>query len=91
MNWDDIAFECIVEVAKRKEMFTGDDVMDLLQERAALSKEHRALGPVMVRAAKRGIMEKTETFQSSRRKTQHGSPRRVWLSLVYDPQKTASV
>jgi hypothetical protein len=82
--WQQIALQCVSDVAKVKSLFTGDDVMDLLDVRGSVTNEARALGPVMVMASKSGVMEKTESFKSSARRTQHGSPRRVWLSLVYE-------
>lgn len=81
--WATKALECVCEVASEQETFTGDDVMNILEERGLLPNEHRALGPVMIEAAKANIMEKTDRFQSSTRKTQHGSPRRVWRSLIW--------
>lgn len=83
MTWEEASADCIKQVATQKRRFTGDDVMNLLEERGFSTGDSRALGPAMVRAAKAGLMEKTETFQASTRRSQHGSPRRVWQSCIF--------
>jgi hypothetical protein len=78
--WREGAYARLLELASQKQSFTSDDLVDRMDRYAPNNK---AVGTVMIKAQNAGIIEKTEQFIASRRKNQHGSPRRVWKSLIY--------
>jgi hypothetical protein len=63
--------------------FTTDDVWECLVEVEA-THEPRALGPVMMKAARRGLIRKTDRVQNSRRPQCHARPVAVWSSLIHN-------
>lgn len=84
-EWKTFARFCIELVARRKDEFTSDDVdteMRLFPD-PPVTHEKRALGPVMIKAARDGIITQTDRVISSNRSKLHNSPRRVWRSLLY--------
>lgn len=87
--WEESALECIVEIARKQQFLTGDDVMNLLDEKGIeCYGDPRGLGNVMRMAAGKRVITKTETWVTSKRKSQHSSPRRIWISLLYIPEVT---
>jgi hypothetical protein len=76
---------CLREVCAMKSLFTSDDVFNLAREKGLSSDTHdrRAFGPIMMRAAKDGLVVKENcAARPSSRKSLHGSPRAVWRSLI---------
>ncbi|MFD6970578.1 hypothetical protein [Streptomyces sp. NPDC059949] len=71
--WKSYALGFIAELSGRLDQFTTDDLWD-----AGLIKprEPRALGPVMRRAAKRGLIATTGEFRASRYR--NCAPLPVW-------------
>lgn len=68
---------------------TSDDVIERIPE-SFRTHELRALGPVMVRAAKWGWIAKSDRAgRNSRRASLHASPRTVWRSLLYKGEASA--
>lgn len=49
----------------------------------AATPDNRALGAVMRRAATDGLIAATNELRPSQRVSLHGSPRRIWRSLVF--------
>jgi len=78
--WAQQAFDHVRQVARRKNLFTTDDVMESMGDIPCTVDRH-VMGSVMNRAAGLGIIQKTDTFVPCKRRNQHGSPRRVWKSL----------
>lgn len=74
-EWKAYALGFIAELSGRLEEFTTDDLWD-----AGLIKprEPRALGPVMRRAAKRGLITTTGAFRASRYR--NCAPLPVWAA-----------
>jgi hypothetical protein len=60
-----------------------DDRYEAIEGDKPVTHDKRALGPVMMRAAKLGYCRKTNTVQASRRKKLHASPIAIWESLIY--------
>lgn len=62
--------------------FTSDDVWEVLRNAKAdpleTERNPKALGAVMLKAAKRGWIEKTGMVRNSKRKSLHASPRTIW-------------
>lgn len=87
--WLDFMFEIVWLTCHANERFTTDDVMELygraINRDKPTTHELRAMGPVMLRAAKAGFCRKADCKAvPSRRKSLHASPRAVWQSLIYE-------
>jgi len=76
-GWNDAAFEFV-----RAYLETHDDLFvdDLWEAGLAEPPSPRALGPVLQRAARAGLMARTGEYRPSARS--HLSPKPVWRSLV---------
>ncbi|MGY3615706.1 hypothetical protein [Bradyrhizobium sp. USDA 10063] len=84
--WLDLMLELTRVVCLTHEYFTVDDVVDLYRhvEDAPVTHEPRALGPVMLRAAKAGYCKKTNTTEA---RSNHNRPLAVWRSLICEVSK----
>jgi hypothetical protein len=82
-QWKKAAADCVRTIAYEKPFFTADDVMNILTTKPVKTRDLRALGPVMVRAVKNKLIQKTEKAVSSTRGSRHNCPIRVWKSLVF--------
>lgn len=78
-DWLDRAIETVYQVALQKPLFATDDIWAAGLEPP---EEPRAMGPVMARAVKEGLCERTETTRISRMARQHARPIRVYRSKV---------
>lgn len=88
-EWSILMLELVEQVARTMPRFTADDVFDLFAERPGAPTTHdsRAFGPVMMRAAKKGICRQADCRPvKSRRKSLHSSLITVWDSLIYEPR-----
>ena len=86
-EWQAYVSELIVEVARNCAEFTTDEVEWLrLQRGGPSTHEPRAMGPLMIAAAKRGVCTKTDRTQASSRVCNHRRPLRVWRSLIHKPE-----
>jgi hypothetical protein len=84
--WLNLMVEQVRIVCTKHRRFTVDDVMDrydaIVGEKPT-THELRAMGPVMLRAAKAGYCLKANVMAvPSRRRKLHASPRAVWDSLI---------
>lgn len=83
-DWRDVAYRCVVNAARRLETLTTDDVIaELTHYPAITTHEPRALGPVMMRAARDNIIAATDRFIKSEAVSRHRAPKQVWRSLIY--------
>lgn len=84
-GFNDAALGAIVRVAQRDERFIVDAVwQELARTDAQLSThERRAMGAVMLRAARENVIAPTEDFRASAQRHCHANPRRVWRSLIW--------
>lgn len=80
-EWAARAEAAVLNVARRCESFTSDLVWMELGEMTP--REPRAIGPVLMRAAKAGIIEATNTHEPSASVRCHRRLKKVWKSLVY--------
>ena len=78
-SWPLLAFIALNEVAKKREFFTTDDVQRIFPDEPP---EPRAWGPVMKRAAQKGLIEKTGRVRKSAKVSCHRREKAVWRSLV---------
>lgn len=79
-NWAEVAYALVRQVAETQLEFTPDDVW-----KAGLKKpsEARALGGVMRRAHREGLIEKTGRVQPTTQPESHRTDVTVWRSLIY--------
>jgi hypothetical protein len=87
--WIEFMVDLVWDVCRERKQFTSDDVYDLYyavpEDKRPETHEHRAMGPVMNRAAREGLCEKANLPAiPSRRASLHASPRTVWNSLIYE-------
>ena len=82
--WSAVMLVVARNVARRMRVFTSDDV--IAAYRGPLrTHDERALGPVMLNAAKAGYCELADVAPiNSERETLHASPRQVWKSKIYE-------
>ena len=78
-DWKAAAWKTVFSLATRMDKFTTDDVWRAL---CYVPPEPRAMGAIMKRAAKKGIIEATGDFIQSVRVACHRRPLRVWRSLI---------
>jgi len=78
-DWTQQAFEVVTALARSGRPFTPDDVWAAGLPRP---REARALGPVMMRAVKSGLIEPTGEWINSKQASQHATPVRVWRGKV---------
>lgn len=76
--WNDYAYSFLVDYLRRNREMTSDA---LWPAGLQAPREPRALGPVILRCAKAGLMERTGAYRPSVRS--HLTPRIVWRSLIY--------
>ena len=85
--WIEYMLDLVWDVCKVRLYFTTDDVYDLYyavpEGKRPQTHEHRAMGPVMARAARERLCEKANVpAVPSRRRSLHASPITVWHSLI---------
>lgn len=78
-EWRDRAFAAVRQTCEQREQFISDDIWTISQLDS--TREDRALGPVLLRAARAGLCIKTDRVRPSTRS--HGSGKPVWRSLIY--------
>jgi hypothetical protein len=79
-QWQDKAYATLVRYLKRHHEFFVDDFW--AGTRLAYPSNARALGPVVLRASREGLMEKTGEHRPSVRSNLTAKP--VWRSLIVD-------
>ena len=81
-RWRQAAFEAVVLVSGLLPEFTTEDVWAALEQagRDPLETERNpsAMGAVMLRAARAGLITKTGTYATSTRPSRHVAEMRVW-------------
>jgi hypothetical protein len=80
--WKETALECVKLTALRLGEFTSDDVAEELVRYPVWTSTTRALGPVMLKAAKLGYCRITNRVRNSRRDELHNQRLSVWVSLI---------
>lgn len=81
-QWKHIALAAVRVLAERGDPFTTDDVWAKVEGLSlATTHEPRAMGAVMQRAAKLGLIKATDRTVQSRRPRCHARPVRVWMPL----------
>lgn len=83
-SWKQTASLVVYLVARQNEYLTSDDVWHGLEGATVSTHEPRAMGAILKRAAKDGIIAATDDWRVSSRPECHGRPVRVWRSLTLD-------
>lgn len=81
-DWKTFALETIRLVAETRYEFTTDEIQELLDIAPVQTHEPRALGAVMIQAARLGLIAQTDRFITSKSVRRHRAPKRVWRSLI---------
>lgn len=81
--WRTAAHSVITELAKANTHIVSDMVIDALEASGNGLNNYSALGGVFTRAAKAGLIVKTDEAKRSRVRNSH-SAKIVWKSLVYE-------
>jgi hypothetical protein len=76
--WRDEADAVLNQLSMTGIPFTTDDVWALI---GATTQEPRAMGAVMLRAARDGIIRSTDSYSESARPASHRRPLRVWVGI----------
>lgn len=80
-RWQQEARDVLYRLASEKHTFTADDMWEALAKwEVPAPREPRMLAAVLADAKKDGLIAATQMYAASRRR--HGSPIRVWRSLV---------
>ncbi len=79
-KWSELAYQTLLKVAKENAEFKPDHIWA-----AGLPKpeEARALGAVMSRGKRNGIIEKTGRVGPTEQPESHGTDVTIWRSLIY--------
>lgn len=86
--WKRAADVAVLGAALALPKLTSDDVHQRISPNVS-TRDLRALGPVMVRAAKEGWIEKAYVpGRETTRPSSHRRPLQVWLSLVFKGKAT---
>lgn len=80
-DWITYSLHAVCQVAQSMAEFVTDDVYDVMQRDCP--GDMRAMGPVMIRAANAGYIEKTDRVKNTRRPSSHYRPVTVWRSLLF--------
>lgn len=83
-QWMHTAWQVLCRVARMDDEFTSDAVWDILnaEHPEVHTHEPRAMGALMKRGQRAGLMEPTDKFVRTPRPQAHKAPVMVWKSLV---------
>jgi hypothetical protein len=87
-EWRRAALATIRQVAAIRDELTTDDVLAANPD-LELGREKRALGPMMLYAAREGVIVPTDRYGPSSRRASNARHKRVWRSLVRGGQAPA--
>ena len=87
-EWKYEARRAVVTLAYEVSEFTADDAWDRL-DGWGVERPHeaRALGYIMVKAHRDGIIDPSGRFVNSEKKSNHARPTRVWRSNLVGPRQ----
>jgi len=84
-SWASAAWDALVAYLRSHETFFGDDFW--LETNLERPRESRALGPIVLRAARQGLMKKSGEFRPSAQSNMQSKP--VWTSLVHSSNEVS--
>lgn len=80
-QWKERAYQALLACARANPTFIVDQVWEYLA-REDVPKEPRAMGAILIRGAKEGVIARTREYRLSDRVSAHRNPRVVWQSSV---------
>lgn len=89
-EWRKLAHEVIANVAHNNQYIVSDMVVTALEKANLGLSNYSSLGGVFTRAAKAGLIKKTDEKQQSTRSKSH-SVKTVWVSLVYKANEPVNI
>jgi hypothetical protein len=75
LEWIEAA-ESIVRNLTVGTRFIGEQIVDLVNSRGFVTHDLRAMGPILQRLGRGGVIRKTGEYRAAR--TSHGSPKPIW-------------
>lgn len=81
-HWLAVAYEAVRTLAATEHTFTSDAVWRLIDWTGATTHEPRAMGAVMKRAVKDGLIEPTGQYRKSERPQCHARPQPIYASRI---------
>lgn len=78
--WSELAYRTVELLTQRQATLTTDDVWRHIDHLPKPS-DPRALGPVMLRAQRSGLLARSGSFRTSQHKANHKRPVSVWLAV----------
>lgn len=82
-EWKAYALATVKRVAEHCAEFSTDAVIKAMRDAPVMTHEGRALGAVMVRAARSGWIKNTGRFEKSDSVSRHRAPKTIWKSLLF--------
>ena len=82
-DWKHLVDTAIDKFARSCAEINSEMIWDYLASIGATTHENRAMGAAFQRAAKKGLIYKTNRTIPAKRKSRHSGDVRVWSSLVY--------
>lgn len=76
--WREEAYATVQILARKKQPFTTDDVLRILEQRDITTRENRALGGIMLKANKDEVIRSIGHRNSTRRCT-HARLKTLWI------------
>ena len=87
-DWIQAAENTLWQFCRKKRFVTSDDILERLERSDKRTHNNSALGGVFVKAKNNGWI-KPYGYTSSRRRSRHQAPIRVWKSLINKGGKSA--
>ena len=82
-EWKQAAERAIYHYARHNQELTVNDMWAGVESLGLSTPENRASGPVLLRCAKRGWIEKTDRVSKTNRASRNRGDVAVWRSLIY--------
>ena len=83
VDWSIRAAHALRLCAEQHLEFIVDDVWRYMDP-ADIPHDSRAMGPILMNAARQHLIRNSRRIQLSDRRTSHRNPRPIWLSLIFD-------
>jgi len=81
-EWKEKVGKIIRGLALTRQPFTSDEVWAGIHSEGLTVHDNRALGPMMMKASRSGIVVKTGRTRTSKRPETHASPKAEWVGII---------
>ena len=85
--WKHAAYRIVTELSHSHKAFTSDEVWQRLTKAGYSTPEPRAMGAVMLAAARSGLIIKSRSYTPTNRTAANRRPVAIWLSKTFIPQQ----